>query len=133
MTRGSSVAVSAAAGIVSDRMIVERKVVMASKADFTDQEWKAMQKHAAFTETILSRISAFGDLAAVAGAHHERLDGKGYPRGLTGPQIALETRIITTADIFDALTADRPYRPAMPVTKAFLAFGTWRPSASPIN
>jgi HD-GYP domain-containing protein (c-di-GMP phosphodiesterase class II) len=81
-------------------------------------EWAAMQMHAAYTETILSRISAFGDLAAVAGAHHERLDGKGYPRGLTGEQIALETRIITAADIFDALSADRPYRAAMPVTKA---------------
>ena len=81
-------------------------------------EWAAMQMHAAYTQTILSRIAAFGDLAPIAGAHHERLDGKGYPHGLTGDQIALETRIITTADIFDALTADRPYRAAMPVTKA---------------
>lgn len=82
-------------------------------------EWEAMKQHAAHTETILSRISAFGDLAAIAGAHHERLDGKGYPRGLTGDRIALETRIITTADIFDALTAERPYRPALPVVNAF--------------
>ena len=81
-------------------------------------EWVAMKMHAAYSETILSRIAAFGDLAAIAGAHHERLDGKGYPRGLSGDQIVLETRIITTADIFDALTADRPYRPAMLVTKA---------------
>ena len=81
-------------------------------------EWAAMQMHAADTQTILSRIAAFGDLAPIAGAHHERLDGKGYPHGLKGDQIALETRIITTADIFDALTADRPYRAAMPVTKA---------------
>jgi HD-GYP domain-containing protein (c-di-GMP phosphodiesterase class II) len=81
-------------------------------------EWDAMKLHAAYSETILSRIAAFGDLARIAGAHHERLDGKGYPRGLKGDQIALETRIITTADIFDALTADRPCRPAMPVTKA---------------
>jgi HD-GYP domain-containing protein (c-di-GMP phosphodiesterase class II) len=81
-------------------------------------EWAAMQMHAAHTETILSRIAAFSELAAIAGAHHERLDGKGYPHGLKGDQIALETRIITTADIFDALTADRPYRPAMPVAKA---------------
>ena len=58
------------------------------------------------------------DLAPIAGAHHERLDGKGYPRGLKGDEIVLETRIITTADIFDALTADRPYRAAMPVSKA---------------
>jgi HD-GYP domain-containing protein (c-di-GMP phosphodiesterase class II) len=81
-------------------------------------EWEAMKQHAAYSETILSRIAAFGDLAGVAGAHHERLDGKGYPRGLAGDQIALETRIITTADIFDALTAERPYRAAMPVSKA---------------
>jgi HD-GYP domain-containing protein (c-di-GMP phosphodiesterase class II) len=81
-------------------------------------EWAAMKMHAAFTETILSRMTAFSDLARVAGAHHERLDGKGYPRGLKGDEIALETRIITTADIFDALTAERPYRAAMPVTKA---------------
>jgi HD-GYP domain-containing protein (c-di-GMP phosphodiesterase class II) len=81
-------------------------------------EWAAMQKHALYTETILSRIAAFGDLAVIAGAHHERLDGKGYPHGLKGDRIVLETRIITTADIFDALTADRPYRAAMPVSKA---------------
>lgn len=81
-------------------------------------EWVAMQMHAAYSETILSRIAAFAGLAAIAGAHHERLDGKGYPRGLKGDQIALETRIITASDIFDALTADRPYRAAMPVSKA---------------
>ncbi|MET4217498.1 HD-GYP domain-containing protein (c-di-GMP phosphodiesterase class II) [Bradyrhizobium sp. LB7.2] len=64
------------------------------------------------------RIGAFDELAPIAGAHHERLDGKGYPRGLAGDQICLDTRIITTGDIFDVLTADRPYRAAMPVTKA---------------
>lgn len=82
------------------------------------EEWAAMQMHAAYSEAILARIAAFKELAPIAGAHHERLDGKGYPRGLKGEQIALETRIITTADIFDALTADRPYRTAMPITKA---------------
>ena len=82
------------------------------------EEWAAMQRHAAYTEMILEGISAFQELAQMAGAHHERLDGKGYPRGLRGDEICLETRIITTADIFDALTAERPYRPAMPVQKA---------------
>ena len=83
-------------------------------------EWEAMKLHAVYSETILSRIAAFGALARVAAAHHERLDGKGYPRGLSGDEIALETRIITTADIFDALTAKRPYRSAMPVSKRFI-------------
>lgn len=83
-----------------------------------DAEWEIMRMHSAHSEAILSRIGAFRGLAPIAGAHHERLDGKGYPRGLAGDQISLETRVITTADIFDALTADRPYRTAMSITKA---------------
>ncbi|MDB5746426.1 MAG: metal-dependent phosphohydrolase [Massilia sp.] len=81
-------------------------------------EWAAVRRHAEFTESILSRIDAFAELARIAGAHHERLDGGGYPRGLKADQIALETRIITTADIFDAITAERPYRGAIPVPQA---------------
>lgn len=81
-------------------------------------EWAVMKLHAAHSETILSRITAFRDLAPIAAAHHERLDGKGYPRGLKGDQIVLETRIITTADIFDALTAHRPYRASIPISKS---------------
>ena len=81
-------------------------------------EWAAVQRHALYSEQILGRISAFGVLARVAGAHHEKLDGSGYPRGLDARHIRLETRIITAADIFDALTADRPYRAAMPTAQA---------------
>ena len=81
------------------------------------EEWAAVQAHAAYTEAILIRIDAFAELAVVSAAHHERLDGKGYPRGLTAEQITLETRIITTADIFDAITAERPYRGAIPIPK----------------
>jgi putative nucleotidyltransferase with HDIG domain len=83
-----------------------------------DEEWVVMKKHTTLGEMILSRIAAFKDLAAIAGGHHERLDGKGYPRGLRDEQISFEIRIVTTADIFDALTAERPYRAAMPVGKA---------------
>jgi HD-GYP domain-containing protein (c-di-GMP phosphodiesterase class II) len=83
-----------------------------------DDEWEAVKKHAQYTESILGSIGAFRELAAIAGAHHERLDGQGYPRGLSGDEIALETRIITTADVFDAITAERPYRGAIPVPQA---------------
>ncbi|WP_262270360.1 MULTISPECIES: HD-GYP domain-containing protein [Microvirga] len=83
-----------------------------------DAEFAAVRRHALYSETILSRIGAFQDVARIGGAHHERLDGKGYPRGLKGDAIGRETRIISVADVFDALTADRPYRPAMPVSKA---------------
>jgi len=78
-------------------------------------EWAAVRDHARLTESILSKIHAFSELAKVAGAHHERLDGNGYPRGLKADEIAMETRIITTADIFDAITAERPYRGAVPI------------------
>lgn len=84
----------------------------------TREEWDAVKLHASYTETILSRIGAFSELARVSAAHHERLDGGGYPRGLTADQICIDTRIITTADIFDAITAERPYRGAIPVPKA---------------
>ncbi len=80
-----------------------------------DREWKEVRMHAALTESILSRIDAFKELARISGAHHERLDGGGYPRGLFAADISMETRIITTADIFDAITAERPYRGAVPV------------------
>jgi HD-GYP domain-containing protein (c-di-GMP phosphodiesterase class II) len=81
-------------------------------------EWDAVKLHAHHTETILSRIGAFKELAEIAGAHHERLDGTGYPRGLAAHEIRIETRIITTADIFDAITAERPYRGAIPLPQA---------------
>jgi putative nucleotidyltransferase with HDIG domain len=80
-----------------------------------DDEWIVMRRHAEHTEAILARIGAFSELARVAAAHHERLDGGGYPRGVSADAIAMETRIITTADIFDAISADRPYRAAVPV------------------
>ncbi len=82
-----------------------------------DAEWASIRQHAVYTESILGRIKVFDELARVSAAHHERLDGGGYPRGIKAADIALETRIITTADIFDAITAERPYRGAVPVDK----------------
>lgn len=81
-------------------------------------EWDQVKAHAAYSEQILSRLNIFSELSFVAAAHHERLDGKGYPRGLKGDRIPLETRIITVADIFDAITAERPYRGPIPVPAA---------------
>ncbi len=82
------------------------------------EEWAQMQRHAEYSETILSRISVFKDLAPIASAHHEKLNGTGYPKALKGEEIKIESRILAVADIFDALTADRPYRAAMSVDKA---------------
>lgn len=84
-----------------------------------DAEFAEIKRHPELGETILLRIAAFADMARIAATHHEKLDGTGYPRRLSAESLPLETRIVTTADIFDALTADRPYRAAMPVAKAF--------------
>lgn len=81
-------------------------------------ELDTMRSHARLSGEILSRISAFRAMAPIAAAHHERLDGAGYPLNLKGDQIAYETRIISVADFFDALTADRPYRKAMTLEKS---------------
>lgn len=83
----------------------------------TAAEYETVKMHAVFTGKILGRVQAFGELASISSAHHERLDGMGYPLGLKASQITLETRIITTADIFDAITAERPYRAAVPIQK----------------
>ena len=83
-----------------------------------NDEWEAVKRHAFYSESIMSRIDIFRELATVAGAHHERLDGGGYPKGLKGDQISMETRIITVADIFDAITAERPYRGAIPIPES---------------
>lgn len=82
------------------------------------EEWVAIKRHPALGRVILSKIEALKDTADIAGNHHERLDGKGYPHGIDASAINLDTRIVSTADVFDALTADRPYRKAMLVPDA---------------
>jgi HD-GYP domain-containing protein (c-di-GMP phosphodiesterase class II) len=89
-----------------------------------DVEWVQMRSHAQHTRDILARIGPLAELAPLAAAHHERLDGAGYPLGLADREIVRETRIITLCDFYDALTADRPYRGAMPREKALAIIGS---------
>jgi putative nucleotidyltransferase with HDIG domain len=81
----------------------------------TPEEFITIQDHAVQTQRILGRISAFRELSVVAGQHHERLDGNGYPYGLTARDLSLESRIIAVADVYGALREDRPYRPGRPI------------------
>lgn len=60
------------------------------------------------------------DVAAVAAAHHERLDGRGYHRGVDAAALPLDARVLTAADVFEALTADRPYRGALSTDEALV-------------
>lgn len=92
--------------------------ILDKKGALDTAEFDAVKMHPVHSKSILDRISIFKDIAPIAGGHHEKLDGSGYPDGLRGEEIGLDTRIVTVADIFDALTADRPYRAAMPEDEA---------------
>ena len=76
-------------------------------------ERDVVRHHPRWSMEVLSRVGAFGVVARIAGAHHERLDGSGYHRGLTGTELDLPSRILAVADVAEALSADRPYRSAL--------------------
>jgi putative nucleotidyltransferase with HDIG domain len=84
----------------------------------TSEEWMVMRRHPHYSGSILRRVPGFAAVSEIAASHHEKLDGSGYFRNLTADQLSLPARILTVADIYDALTAARPYREALPVEKA---------------
>ena len=100
----------------------EYQMLMIRKGTLSEAEREIMESHVVFTDKLLSEIRFSKKLSHVrqwAAAHHELLDGSGYPKHLKGDQIPMEVRMITILDIFDALVAeDRPYKPGMPVEKA---------------
>ncbi len=87
--------------------------ILDKSGELTEDEWEVIVQHPQLTREILSRIDSFAELAEIAGAHHEKLDGTGYPQGLMASQLSLEARIIAVADIYQAMTEGRPYRPGM--------------------
>ncbi|MGB9804503.1 HD-GYP domain-containing protein [Desulfofundulus sp.] len=84
----------------------------------TEEEFEQITRHPEKGATILSHISWLEHVVPVVLAHHERYDGRGYPRGLRGEEIPLLSRILAVADAFDAMTSDRSYRKALPVPVA---------------
>jgi putative nucleotidyltransferase with HDIG domain len=80
----------------------------------TLDERRQMELHSQIGERILSKVEDYAEIAAVVRHHHERVDGHGYPDGLSGERIPLLSRIIAVADAYNAMTSDRPYRDAMP-------------------
>ena len=100
----------------------ERGCLSIRKGTLTDEERSVMQSHVVVTGRILSQVTfpkIYGQVPAWAAAHHELLNGKGYPNHVTAEQIPPEVRLLTILDVFDALTArDRPYKPSMPLSKA---------------
>lgn len=87
--------------------------ILDKPARLTPEERLEMEQHPVFTNNILSHVRAFGDFAWMASIHHECLDGSGYPYKLSEAQIDGPARMLCVADVFEALTADRPYRAGM--------------------
>lgn len=87
----------------------------------TDREWDVMKEHTVYGWKILNRFSSsvLKIAATVALSHHERWDGKGYPRGLKGKDIDLAGRIVTVADCFDVIVTPRPYKKSRPISWGF--------------
>ena len=92
--------------------------VLNKPGKLTDEEFKIIKSHSAQGFKVLKDISIMPELAIGAGAHHERPDGKGYPKGLSGDEVPRVAQIIGVADTFDAMYSDRPYRKRMNFDKA---------------
>ncbi len=97
--------------------------VLLSTVPLSPSERALMQTHVEHGEAILQGIDFPWPVSAIVGQHHERLNGSGYPHGLAGEEILMPTRIVMVADVFDALTADRPYREGFSIQQshAYLA------------
>ena len=88
-----------------------------------DEEFRAIQTHPAHTLSILERAPCFAQLAQLAANHHEKLDGSGYPRSLDADDLDMPMRVLAVADVYEALTADRPYRGPLAIEEALAIIG----------
>ena len=77
-----------------------------------------IQKHPIIGERIVRQVDYFQDIAPIIRWHHERYDGKGYPDGIAGEEIPIQSRLISIVDAYDAMTSDRAYRKALPIKRA---------------
>ena len=92
-------------------------LVLDKPGKLDDDEWIQLRLHALYSQQILAQLPAFALLSDVASAHHERLDGRGYHRGVPADRLHWVSRVLAVADIYEALSANRPYRAGMPWEK----------------
>jgi HD-GYP domain-containing protein (c-di-GMP phosphodiesterase class II) len=92
--------------------------ILAKEGELSRAEWEQVRLHPYHTGRILSASAALSPLVETACSHHERLDGRGYHRGLTARSLSMDARVLAAANVFEALLQDRPYRPARSVDDA---------------
>lgn len=104
----------AQAGLLHDLgKIAIPESVLRKSGSLTAEEWATMRQHPLVGAQIVAPLEFFADGAVIVRHHHERCDGSGYPDGLQGELIPVGARIVAVADVYDALTSDRPYRPRL--------------------
>lgn len=100
--------------------------VLHKPGKLTDEEYSIMKRHASYSQKILQRNKRFSQVSInVAAQHHERMDGQGYPLGLSGDNISPEAKMASVVDIYDAITADRVYHKGMPPSTALKRMLEW--------
>ncbi len=87
--------------------------ILNKREELTEDEWQEIKRHPEIGYRILNTVNDMLEIAEYVLYHHERWDGKGYPKGLKGEEIPLQSRIITIADAYDAMTSQRSYRNAL--------------------
>jgi diguanylate cyclase (GGDEF)-like protein/putative nucleotidyltransferase with HDIG domain len=92
--------------------------ILLKPGSLTEEEWEKMKTHCEIGAAMLARMNFPESVLAIVRAHHEKWDGSGYPRGLSGEQIPLGARILSAVDCLDALASDRPYRTGLPLAEA---------------
>ena len=92
--------------------------ILRKPADLNDEELEVVKNHVTLGELIIQGIPNQEEVVGAVGSHHERYDGKGYPRGLSGKNIPLLGRMLAVTDAYSAMTTDRPYRKALPLEEA---------------
>jgi PAS domain S-box-containing protein/putative nucleotidyltransferase with HDIG domain len=102
------------AGLLHDvgKIIVPAEI-LARPGRLSEMEMQIVRQHAAASAALIAGIEFGGPVAAIVNQHHERLDGSGYPQGLTGESILPEARVLAVADVVEAMSSHRPYRPAL--------------------
>jgi putative nucleotidyltransferase with HDIG domain len=122
----AQVRVIARAGLLHDiGKIGIPEAILRKPGPLTDEEWEIMRSHPAVGARIVAPIQCFSEEALVIRHHHERMDGSGYPDGVGGTTIPRGARIVAVADVYDALTSNRPYRRALSHEDALAQIEAW--------
>jgi putative nucleotidyltransferase with HDIG domain len=120
------------AGLLHDigKFIFPDRILFAD-TKLTDEDWTIVKKHPAQGAKVVGRVSGYGPVADIIRSHHERIDGKGYPDGLSGEDIPLLSRMISIADTYDVMTARDSYRKPVPPAEAIAEL--WRVSGAQLD